>query len=81
MVGGADSIHIHVVSSLRGSALLVFNSKHFVESTVVVFIEGVLFLPFPMQPNYFSGTTIEGPRGSKWVIGISVYNGVEESFL
>jgi hypothetical protein len=69
------------VSSLRGGVFLVFDSKCFVESTAVVFVEGVLFLPFAVQPNCFFGPMIEGPRSSEWVIGISVYDGIEESFL
>jgi hypothetical protein len=38
MVGGSDSIDIHVVSSLRGSSLLIliFDSKRFVESAAEV---------------------------------------------
>jgi hypothetical protein len=69
------------VSSLRSSAFLVFDSKCFVESAAVVFMKGVLFLLFAMQPNCFFGLMIEGPRGSEWVIGISIYNGIKESFL
>jgi hypothetical protein len=48
MVGGANSVNIYVVSSLRGGAFLVmvFNSKCFVESTAIILVEGVLFLPF-----------------------------------
>jgi hypothetical protein len=51
MVSSVDSINVYVVSSLGGSAFLVFDSKHFVESAVVVFVKGILFLPFTMQPN------------------------------
>jgi hypothetical protein len=69
------------VSSLRGSALLVFDSKHFVESAAVVFMEGILFLPFTMQPNCFFGPIVKGLGGSEWVVGISVYNGIKKSFL
>jgi hypothetical protein len=81
VVGGADSIDIHVVSSLRGSTLLVLDPKCFVESAVVVFVEGILFLPFTMQPDCLFGPAIEGPRGSKWVISISIDDGIKESFL
>jgi hypothetical protein len=81
MVGGADSIDIHVVSFLRSSAFLVFDSKCFIESTVVVLVEEVLFLPFAIQPNGSFGPSIEGPRGSKWIIGIGIYDCIKESFL
>jgi hypothetical protein len=81
MVGGVDSINVYVVSLLRGSSFLVFNSKCFVESTAVVLMERILFFPFSVYPNHLFGPTIEGPRGSKWVIGVSVYDVVEESFL
>jgi hypothetical protein len=46
MVDGANSIDIHVVSSLRGGVFLILDSKHFVESTAIVFVEGVLFFLF-----------------------------------
>jgi hypothetical protein len=81
MIGGMDSIDVHVVSSLRGGAFLVFNSKCLVESAVVVFVEGVLFLPFAVQSNCFFGPTVEGLEGSEWVIGIDVYDSIKESFL
>jgi hypothetical protein len=81
MVGSVDSIDVHVVSSLRGSTFLVFDFKCFVESAVVVFVEGILFLPFAMQPNYFFSPTIEGPGGSEWVVGISVYNASRSPFF
>jgi hypothetical protein len=61
--------------------LLILNSKHFVESTAVVFVEGILFFPFIMQPDRFSGPAIKGPGGGKWVVGISIYNGIKKSFL
>jgi hypothetical protein len=69
------------VSSLRGSSFLVFDFKHFVESTAVVLVERILFFPFAMQPDHFFGPLVEGPGGGKWVVGISVYDGIEESFL
>jgi hypothetical protein len=81
VVGGADSINIHVVPSLRGSAFLVFDSKCFVESTAEVIMEGVLFLLFAMLFNCFLGPMVKGPRGSKGIIGISIYDVVKESFL
>jgi hypothetical protein len=81
MVGGADSTDVYVVSSLRGSTFLIFDSKHFVESAAVVFVKGILFLPFTMQPNCFFGPSVEGSRGSEWIVGISAYNGIKESFL
>jgi hypothetical protein len=70
-----------MVSSLGSSAFLVLDSKCFVESTVVIFMKEVLFFLFAMQPNCFFGPSVEGPRGSKWIIGISVYDGIEESLL
>jgi hypothetical protein len=72
-----------MMSSLRGSAFLVvvLDSKHFVESTMIILIEGVLFLLFAMQLNCFSGPTIKGPGGSEWVVGIGIYDGIKESFL
>jgi hypothetical protein len=72
MVGGANSVDIHVVSSLRGSMLLVvvFDSKRFVESTAKAIVEGVLFLPFAMLFDCFLGPTVKGPRGGKGIIGI-----------
>jgi hypothetical protein len=71
------------MSSLRGGMFLVvvLNSKHFVESTAIVFMESILFLLFAMQFDCFSGPTVEGPRGSEWIIGIGIYNGIKESFL
>jgi hypothetical protein len=48
VVGGANSIDIHVVSSLRGGMFLVvvLDSKCFVESTAIILMEGILFLLF-----------------------------------
>jgi hypothetical protein len=63
VVGGADSINIHMVSSLGGGVLLVvvLDPKHFVESAAIVFIEGVLFFPFAMQFDCFFRPMIKGP--------------------
>jgi hypothetical protein len=72
-----------MVSSLRGGVLLVviLNSKHFVESAAIAFMKGVLFLPFAMQFDCFFRPMVESPGGSKWVIGIRVYDSIKESFL
>jgi hypothetical protein len=83
VVGGVDGVDIHVVSSLRGGAFLVvvLDSKHFVESAAIVLVEGVLFLPFAMQLDCFFGPAVEGPGGSKWIVGVRVYDSIKESFL
>jgi hypothetical protein len=72
MVGGTDSIDIHMVSSLRGSSflVLVFDSKCFVESTAKAIMEGVLFLLFTMLLDCFLGPMIKGPGGGEGIIGI-----------
>jgi hypothetical protein len=72
MIGGADSINIHMVSSLRGSSLLVlvFDSKHFVESAAKAVMESVLFLPFAVLFDCLLGPAIEGPRCSEGIIDI-----------
>jgi hypothetical protein len=72
MVGGSDSIDIHMVSSLRGSSLLVlvFDSKHFVESTMKAIMEGILLLLFAMLLDCFLGLMIKGPRGGEGIIDI-----------
>jgi hypothetical protein len=72
MVGGTDSIDVHMVSSLRGSLLLVlvFDSKCFVESTAKAVMEGVLFLSFPVVLDCLLGPMFKGPGGSKGVISI-----------
>jgi hypothetical protein len=61
--------------------VVVLDSKCFVESAVIVFIEGILFLPFTMQLDCFFRPMIKGPGGSEWVVGIRVYDGIKESFL
>jgi hypothetical protein len=72
MIGGADSIDIHMVPSLRGSSLLilVFDSERFVESTAEAFVKSILFLPFAMLLDCFLGPAIKGPRCSEGVIDI-----------
>jgi hypothetical protein len=70
MVGGADSIDVYMVSSLRGSSFLVFDSKHFVESTMKAIVEGILFLPFAVLLDCFLGPMVKGPRGGEGIIGI-----------
>jgi hypothetical protein len=72
VVGGADSIDVHVVPFLRGSVFLVaiFDSECFIESAVEVFVEGILFSPFAILFDCFLGPMVKGPRGSEWVINI-----------
>jgi hypothetical protein len=72
VIGGADSIDVHMVSSLRGSSflVLVFDSKHFVESTTKAIVKGVLFLPFAVLLDCFLGPAIEGPRHGKRIVDV-----------
>jgi hypothetical protein len=72
MIGSSDSIDIHMMSSLRGSTLLVLilDSKCFVESTAEAFVKGILFLSFAVLFDGFLGPVIEGPRCGEGIINI-----------
>jgi hypothetical protein len=61
-----------MVPSLRGSSflVLVFDSKHFVESTAEAFMKGVLFLPFSVLLDCFLGPAIKGPGCGKRIIDV-----------
>jgi hypothetical protein len=83
VIGGLNSVDIHMVPSLRGSLLLVliFDSKHFVESAAEAFMKSVLFLPFAVLLDCFLGPAIKGPRCGEGVIDIRIYDVVKEPFL
>ena len=83
----ANSVDIHVVSSLRGGLPSVivgvsFDSKGFVESSTIIVFEGDLFLPFAMLFDCFLGPVFKVPRIlGGGVVDIGVNDGIEEAFL
>ena len=62
----ADSVDIHVMSSLRGGFPPIvigvsFDSKGFVESSAIIIFKGDLLLPFAMLFDCFFGPAFKIP--------------------
>ena len=88
VIGGADSVNIHVDSALGGDVLssilstFLVDSKGSVEPVMVSVLVGNLLLLLAMQSNCFLGPSFKVPRVlGQGVVCICVDDSVKERFL